>query len=202
MSKYYTQLSNDTPEMIEVKLKLTTDELVTLRKVTDSRASDTFAEAKITLLQKAIDETKKYVTIDDLKAFSEDFISYTTNKIIDKNKSLKNLNLTSDKVLSLLEIDLNKLYNIQVEFEENKNQLLFDKEGSPYTKVDKEQFIQYTKSEQENERLKAIQNLLISIEDLQQYYHVYKGDIQRVTSNAVRYNIRNNQWDINPQYFR
>jgi hypothetical protein len=42
MSKYYTQLSNDTPEMIEVKLKLTTDELVTLRKVTDSRASDTF----------------------------------------------------------------------------------------------------------------------------------------------------------------
>ena len=42
MSKYYTQLSNDTSEMIEVKLKLTTDELVTLRKVTDSRASDTF----------------------------------------------------------------------------------------------------------------------------------------------------------------
>ncbi len=42
MSKYYTQLSNDTPEMIEVKLKLTTDELITLRKVTDSRASDTF----------------------------------------------------------------------------------------------------------------------------------------------------------------
>ena len=42
MTKYYTQLSNDTPEMIEVKLKLTIDELVTLRKVTDSRASDTF----------------------------------------------------------------------------------------------------------------------------------------------------------------
>ena len=44
MSKYYTQLSNDTPEMIEVKLKLTTDELVTLRKLTDSRASDTFSQ--------------------------------------------------------------------------------------------------------------------------------------------------------------
>ncbi|MDB2493194.1 hypothetical protein N9X15_03455 [Flavobacteriaceae bacterium] len=44
MSKYYTQLSNDTPEMIEVKLKLTTEELVTLRKVTDSRASDSFAQ--------------------------------------------------------------------------------------------------------------------------------------------------------------
>ena len=166
------------------------------------KQAEKVAEAKITLLQSAIDEAKKHVTIDDLKTFSEGFISYTTKRVIEKNKSLKDLNLTSDKVLSLLEIDLNKLYNIQVEFEENKTQLLFDKEGSPYTRVDKEQFIQYTKNEDENERLKAIQNLLISIEDLQQYYHVYKGDIQRVTSNAVRYNMRNNQWYINPQYFR
>ena len=41
---YYTQLSNSHPEMIEVKLKLTPEKLVTLRKVTDSRASDTFAQ--------------------------------------------------------------------------------------------------------------------------------------------------------------
>jgi len=114
----------------------------------------------------------------------------------------QNLNLTSDKVLNLLEINLNKLYEIQVEFEENKTKVYFDKDGSPFTKVDKNQFISWTKNEEENERLEAIQNLLISIEDLQQYYHVYKGDIQRVTSNAVRYNMRNNQWDINPQYFK
>jgi len=166
------------------------------------KRAEKVAEAKITLLQSAIDEAKKHVTIDDLKTFSEDFISYTTNKIIDKNKSLKDLNLTSDKVLSLLEIDLNKLYNIQVEFEENKTQLLFDKEGSPFTRVDKEQFIQYTKNEEENERLKAIQNLIASIEDLQQYYHVYKGDLQRVTSNAFRWDMRTSQWEVNPQYFK
>ena len=166
------------------------------------KQAENVAEAKITLLQSAIDEAKKHVTVDDLKAFSEDFISYTTKKIIDKNKSLKSLNLSPDKVLSLLDIDLNKLYNIQVEFEENKTQLLFDKQGSPYTRVDKEQFIKYTKSEEENERLKAIQNLIASIEDLQQYYHVYKGDLQRVTSNAVRWDMRTNQWVINPQYFK
>ena len=166
------------------------------------KQAEKLAEAKITLLQKAIDEAKKHVTIDDLKAFSEDFISYTTKKIIDKNKSLKSLNLSPNKILNLLEIDLNKLYNIQVEFEENKTKVYFDKEGSPYTKVDKEPFIQYTKNEEENERLKAIQNLLISIEDLQQYYHVYKGDIQRVTSNAFRWDMRTSQWDINPQYFK
>jgi len=166
------------------------------------KQAEKVAEAKITLLQIAIDEAKKHVTVDDLKAFGEDFISYTTKKIIDKNKSLKSLNLSPDKVLSLLDIDLNKLYNIQVEFEENKTQLLFDKEGSPFTRVDKEQFIKYTKSEEENERLQAIQNLLASIDDLQQYYHVYKGDLQRVTSNAVRWDMRTSQWVINPQYFK
>ena len=166
------------------------------------KQAENVAEAKITLLQSAIDEAKKHVTVDDLKAFSEDFIFYTTKKIIDKNKSLKELNLSPDKVLSLLDIDLNKLYNIQVEFEENKTQLLFDKEGSPFTRVDKEQFIKYTKSEEENERLQAIQNLLASIDDLQQYYHVYKGDLQRVTSNAFRWDMRTSQWNINPQYFK
>ena len=62
MSKYYTQLSNDTPEMIEVKLKLTTDELVTLRKVTDSRASDTFNQIIRNLInQKAWKSTVKVI---------------------------------------------------------------------------------------------------------------------------------------------
>ena len=166
------------------------------------KQAEKVAEAKITLLQSAIDEAKKHVTIDDLKAFSEDFISYTTNKIIDKNKSLKDLNLTSDKVLSLLEIDLNKLYNIQVEFEENKTQLLFDKEGSPFTRVDKEQFISWTKNEEENKRLEAFQYLIVSLEEIQKYTHVYKGEIATLTSNAVRFDLRLNKWIINPVNFR
>lgn len=166
------------------------------------KQAEKVAEAKITLLQAAIDEAKKHVTIDDLKAFGEDFISYTTNKIIDKNKSLKELNLSPDKVLSLLEIDLNKLYNIQVEFEENKTQLLFDKEGSPYTKVDKEQFIQYTKNEEQNKRLEAFHYLIVSLEEIEKHTHVYKGEVARLTSNAVAFDLRLNKWRINPVNFR
>ena len=166
------------------------------------KRAEAIAEEKITLLQSAMKEAEKHIHIDDFKAFSKDFIAYTTKKIIDKNKGLKDLNLSSDKVLNLLEINLNGLYELQVQFEENNTKLYFDKDGSPYTKVDKEPFIKYTKSEEENERLQAIQNLLASIEDLQQYYHVYKGDLQRVTSNAVRWDMRTSQWIINPQYFK
>jgi len=166
------------------------------------KQAEKVAETKITLLQTAIDEAKKHVTIDDLKAFSEGFISYATKKIIDKNKSLKSLNLSPNKILNLLEIDLNKLYNIQVEFEENKTQLLFDKEGSPFTKVDKEQFIKYTKNEEENKRLEAFQYLIVSLEKIEKHTHVYKGEVARLTSNAVAYDLRLNKWRINPIYFR
>lgn len=59
---YYTQLSNSHPEMIEVKLKLTTEELVTLRKVTDSRASDTFNQIIRNLInQRAGKSTAKVI---------------------------------------------------------------------------------------------------------------------------------------------
>ena len=166
------------------------------------KQAENVAEAKITLLQIAIDEAKKHVTIDDLKAFSEDFISYTTKKIIDKNKSLKELNLSPDKVLSLLEIDLNKLYIIQVEFKENKTKVYFDKEGAPYTKVDKNQFITFTKNDAENERLDVFQSFISSLEEMSKHTHIYKGNVAQMTSNALRFDLRLDKWVINPVNFR
>ena len=44
MAKYYTSLSNDTPEMIEVNVKLTRTEMSKLRQLTDAKASDRFSE--------------------------------------------------------------------------------------------------------------------------------------------------------------
>jgi hypothetical protein len=63
MAKYYTQLSNDTPEMIEVSLKLTKTELTNLRKETDSRASDSFSE----IIRKLIKQRAGKSTIKVIK---------------------------------------------------------------------------------------------------------------------------------------
>ena len=40
MAKYYTQLTNDRPDLIEVKVELTAVQLAIIRKLTDSKASD------------------------------------------------------------------------------------------------------------------------------------------------------------------
>ncbi|MDA8591698.1 hypothetical protein N9L09_01895 [Flavobacteriaceae bacterium] len=166
-----------------------------------SRA-EAIAQDKISLLEKAISEATKHITVSDLKAFSKDFMSYTTKCIVNKNKSLKDLKLSNEKVLNLLDIDLNPLYEIQVQFEENTTPLHFDENGKPYTRVEKEPFIQYTKNEEENKRLEAFQYLIVSLEEIEKYTHVYKGEVARLTSNAVAYDLRLNKWRINPTYFR
>ena len=98
------------------------------------KRAEAIAEEKITLLQLAMKEAEKHIHIDDFKAFSKDFIAYTTKKIIDKNKGLKDLNLSSDKVLNLLEINLNGLYELQVQFERIEQKYISIKMEAPTQK--------------------------------------------------------------------
>ena len=58
MSKYYTSLSNDTPEMIEVNVKLTRTELSKLRQLTDAKASDSFSEIVRKLIKQRASRSK------------------------------------------------------------------------------------------------------------------------------------------------
>ena len=166
------------------------------------KRAEAIAEEKITLLQSAMKEAEKHIYIDDFKAFSKDFIAYTTEKIKAKNEALADLNLSDDKILNLLEIDLNALYELQVQFEENTTKLYIDDEGSPYTKVNKEPYIIYTKNEEENKRLEAFQYLIVSLEEIAKHTHVYKVEVARLTSNAVVFDIRLNKFRINPMSFR
>jgi hypothetical protein len=62
MSKYYTSLSNDTPEMIEVNVKLTRTELSKLRQLTDAKASDSFSEIVRKLIKQRASRSKVKIT--------------------------------------------------------------------------------------------------------------------------------------------
>ena len=166
------------------------------------KEAEAIAEEKMNILSKALEQAEKHIEVTYFKGFCEDFISYTTKKIVENNKALKDLNLSNDKVLNLLDIDLNELYNLQVKFEENKTKIYFAKDGSPFTKVDKQQYISYTKNEEENRRIEAIENFIKSVEALEEFYHIYKGQIPPLTSNAVKYDLRTNDWIINQMFFR
>tara|TARA_B100001063_G_scaffold16765_1_gene12867 strand:- start:385 stop:582 length:198 start_codon:yes stop_codon:yes gene_type:complete len=52
--KYYTRLSNDFPEIIEVKAELTREELALIRRITDSKPTATFSQLVKALIKKGI----------------------------------------------------------------------------------------------------------------------------------------------------
>lgn len=166
------------------------------------RQAEAQAQDKINILKSAIAEAKNHIEITYLKAFCDDFIGYTTEKILAKNKGLKDLNLTTDKVLNLLDIDLKNLYDLQVLFEENQTKIYFDKNGKPFTKIDKNLYTRYTKNDEENEKVKAIQTLINALEGMEKFVHIYKGKVQPMTSNIMRYCMRENDWIINQEYFK
>ena len=62
MAKYYTSLSNDTPEIIEVNVKLTRTELSKLRQLTDAKASDSFSEIVRKLIKQRASRSKVKIT--------------------------------------------------------------------------------------------------------------------------------------------
>ena len=164
--------------------------------------AEKIAEDKINILNTAIAEAGKHIEVTYLKKFSEDFITYTTEKILSDNKRLKDLNLSSEKVLNLLDIDLKNLYELQLLFEENQTKILFDKDGKPFYKIDKNDFTRFTKNEEENEKIEAIQTLIDAFEGMEKHIHIYKGGIAPLTSNLLRYDLRMNDWVINEMFFR
>mgnify|MGYP005993807055 FL=1 len=58
MSKYYTSLSNDTPDLIRVNVELTRTEMSKLRQLTDAKASDSFSEIVRKLIKQRASRSK------------------------------------------------------------------------------------------------------------------------------------------------
>lgn len=58
MSKYYTSLSNDTPDLIKVNVELTRTEMSKLRQLTDAKASDSFSEIVRKLIKQRASRSK------------------------------------------------------------------------------------------------------------------------------------------------
>ena len=57
MSKYYTSLSNKTPDLIKVEVQLTSTQLAKIRRITDARASDTMSSMVKKLIEMKTDKS-------------------------------------------------------------------------------------------------------------------------------------------------
>ena len=154
------------------------------------------AKFKIHLLEEARTEALKYAPISDFKAFSEDIIAYTIKHILIKNDAFKGLNISTEKTLDLLEINLAKLKDLQLQFEQNIAGLFWDK-GKPYTKINEADYIYYTKSETQNNTLEVAHNFIEGLEKLNDLIYIQKGVFVRMLNGLIYMDISTAQFKVN-----
>ena len=62
--------------------------------------------------------------------------------------------------------------------------------------------IENQQNDEENENIKAIKTLINPFEGIEKYVHIYKVQVQPITSNIIRYCLREKDWIINQEYFK
>jgi len=159
------------------------------------------ATYKIDTLEDARTEASRWCVIDDLKVFSDDFERYTIKKILDENEAFKGLNISEYKVLDLLDIDLSTLRNLQNVFEQNVSELFWNDKGEPYTKVEKKDYVFYTKNQSENRNLETINNFIDALDDLEDLVSIQKARFMQMTQGLLYLDAATAELKINHRMF-
>jgi len=159
------------------------------------------AKYKIDTLEDARTEALKHTSVDDLKAFSEDFTGYVTEKILNESDALKGLRISERKLFELMEIDLSTLQNLQNVFEQNVSELFWDDEGKPFTKVEKKEYVFYTKNQNENRNLETISNFLDALDNLEDLVSIQKARFMQMTQGLLYVDLATAELKINHRMF-
>lgn len=159
------------------------------------------AERKLDALENARMEAVKYCDISDLKAFEKDMVAYVTNAVIVANKRLKDLDLSDEKVLMLLDIELSRLAELSEAYYSLSENIEWN-ENVPFVMVEKESFQMFTDNEEQNKKWRKVKALIDAVHDLQKEHPQYIriGAFQVATNNLCIGDIRTNSLKANVEF--
>ena len=154
------------------------------------------AEGKISIFNRALGVASHHIAVEDTKKFSESFTTYFKQEFYKKHKDKIQLEISIDKLLNLMDVNLSPLYDLEVSYQEINAELKWE-QNKPVPYVDKKPFERWTTSAEENEKVKAGRKLLDAIEEISKYSKVYPMTVQNAVSGLVSFNMRTNSYYIN-----
>lgn len=165
---------------------------------TDSEGYDVAimqAEDKCATFTSAVKWASQYVDINDFEAFSESFTAYFKEIFYAKYKGRIDLNISVEKLLSLMDIELGLLTSLEEDFRSNKSVVSID-DGRIVPVVNKADFETYTRSSEENEKLRDSRSFIEALNRLGKHTTISPLNIQRATSNLISYNINRGEYSV------
>jgi len=163
------------------------------------------AEEKLLALDKMLvwcANNGTYIKTKDLmSSFLENPLTTFKQEWYRINSKKIELKVNADKLLELCEVDIRELevlregyrkYDAKIDIANDKKTKLF----KYVSKVSKEDYSVYTKSADENDKVKKLKKFIDSLKQVQEFTKVYPANIQTGLNNAIRYDISENEFVI------
>ena len=160
------------------------------------------AQEKIKRLYNALNWTAKYILIEHIKLNEfmdnpmDEFMRVFANKWEVKYPDIK-----PSKLAVLLDIPLEELSALKERYMAIKEPIKVSK-GEYATNVSKDTYSVFTRNEKENKLLSQVNKLKAVVDDIEQDNKVYKMTLAQAIPNVLAFNMRTQELNMMPQYFR
>ena len=129
---------------------------------------------------------------DDIQTFHESFCEYYTDRVYAANKNKLTLEIPKANLLDLLGVDITELRRLEAKYKAIEIQYQFNN-GITFP-VNKKPFERFTKSSEDNAKLRDYRAFVEALERLSRHTHIYPGQVQLATSSLVCYNLRTREY--------
>jgi hypothetical protein len=158
------------------------------------------AEAKVNNFKEALDwvysNKVSEANLDDM-AFNDDMLTEYKRCFMLQNSNVVKLDISFEKLLDLLDVDLQVLKEFQYKHDDNKSELVQIDDETVATKTDIDDYTIWTKNEAENERLEVAHNLIDALEKVGIFSKVYPLTVMASISNFLLFDTRTNEYKLN-----
>ena len=158
-------------------------------------------EAKINNFIEALEWCyKNYVDEEDFNdaAFNEDMMLEFKEAFLKKNSKLVRLDIGYEKLIDLLDVNLDTLKEFQYTHDENPIEIKILPNGDvAKVEINIEDYTTYTKNENENDMLEAASELMAALKKVDRFSKVYPLTITQGVSNFILFDMKQNQYRIN-----
>ena len=158
------------------------------------------AESKLENFRAALEFAySNYVDEKDLNdaAFNESMLNEFKRCFLLKNSKLVRLDIGYNKLLDLLDVNIDTLKEHEYQHHQNPTELIQVDEKTVSAKIDIDSYTIYTKSETENQRLEAATNLIDALEKVAVFQKVYPLTIIQGISNFLLFDTSKNLYKLN-----
>ena len=141
-----------------------------------------------------------------VRGFSLDMMLEFERVFMLQNSKLIKLDVSFEKLLNLLDVDISMLKEFQYKHSENIGIQAFftnrdgEADDTLNVRIDIEDFTTYTKNQTENDMLEAADNLMVALKEVERFAKVYPLTITQGISSFLLFDMRESKYRVNTTF--